>query len=94
MYQSDTTEHLKCVVHNTLNTLHLRQYSNMNMLHTSHGFSVPVKHHRTLEVCRLEYLRTLRMRQYSNMNWPVHTLHESRVPFACFGTLTELRGGR
>ena len=67
----------------------------MNTFHTTHECRVTVEHHRTLKVCRLEYLETSRMRQYSNMN-TCHTLHESRVPVARFGTLvcclTELRG--
>jgi len=57
----------------------MRQYSNMNTFHASHGSRVPVKYQRTLEVCRLEYLKTSRMRQYPNMN-TFHTSHESRVP--------------
>ena len=39
---------------------------------------VPVEHHRTLDVCRLECVKTSPMRQYSIMN-TLHTLYESRV---------------
>jgi len=64
-------------------TLRWRQYSIRNKFHTSHESHVPVEHHRTLEVCPLEYLRISCMPQYLNMN-TFHTSHESRVPVARF----------
>ena len=73
----------------------MRQYSNLNTFHSSHESRVLVEYYRTLDVCRLEYLKISRMRQYLSMN-TIHTSHESRVPVACFGTLacclTEIRG--
>ena len=58
--------------------------------HSSQEPRVPVEHHRTLEVCRLENLKTSRMRQYSNMN-TLHTLQESRVPVEHHRTLEVCR---
>jgi len=54
------------------------KYSIMNTFNTLHESRVPVEHYRTLEVCRLEYLKTSRIRQYSNMN-TFHTSQEPRV---------------
>jgi len=68
----------------------MRQYSKMNTFHTSHESLVPVEHHRTLEVCRLEYLKTSLMRQYSNMK-TFCTSHESRVPVANSRTTGSIR---
>ena len=68
----------------------MRQYSDMNTFHTSHESRVPVEHHITPDVCRLEYLKTSRMPQYSNMN-TFHTLHESRVPVEHYRTLEMCR---
>ena len=62
----------------------------MNTFHTLHESRVPVEHHRTLEVCRLEYLKTSRMPQYSNMNTS-HTSRESRVPVEHHRTLEVCR---
>jgi len=62
----------------------------MNTFQTSQEPRVPVEHHRTLEVCRLEYLKTSRIRQYSNMNM-LHTLQESRVPVEYHRTLEVCR---
>jgi len=73
-----------------LSTSRWRQYSITNTFHTLHESRVPVEHHRTLEVCRLEYLKTSRMPQYSNMN-TFHTSHESRVPVEHHRTLEVCR---
>ena len=48
-----------------LSTSRWRQYSIMNTFHTLDESRVPVEHHATLEVCRLEYLKTLAIRQFS-----------------------------
>ena len=53
----------------------------------SHESHVSVEHHRTLDLCRLEYFKTSRMRQFSNM---FHTSHEYRVSVARFGTRSVL----
>jgi len=62
----------------------------MNRFDTSRESRVPVEHHRTPDVCRLEYLKTSPMRQYSIMN-TFHTLHKSRVPVEHYGTLEVCR---
>jgi len=38
------------------------KYSIMNTFNTLHESRAPVEHYRTLEVCRLEYLKTSRIR--------------------------------
>ena len=50
---------------------------------------VPVKQNRTLEVCRLKYLKTSRVRHYSDMN-TFQTSHESRISVTHFGTRSVL----
>ena len=67
----------------------MRQYSNTNVSYFS-LMSQSKKKHRTLDACRLEYLKTSRVHKYLNMN-TFHTLQQSHVPVEHYRTLDVCR---
>ena len=93
MLQSAGFEHslgdIKALVW-VLNSSHWRQCLIMNAFHTLHESRVPVEHNKTLDVCRLEYLKTSAILQYWIMS-TFHTLRQSRVPVEHYRTLEVCR---
>ena len=54
MFQSNTIEHFKCVIQNTLKTSRMRQYSSMNKFHTSPESRVLFARFESLACCLTE----------------------------------------